>query len=480
MRPRRWTALIETGLVGIGAAVMMMLPQQAAQSTPQPTTVSITFDDTYADTMPGLDAMKARGIPGTLYVNSQRVGFNSQFMTRTQLRSYADVGFEIGGHTLNHEDLTTLSPEVAQANICQDRANLANLGYRPTSFAYPFGAENLNIQQMAADCGYNSGRMISDLKSPASCSLCATAEPLPPVNRYAIRTPASVRSSFSLAQVESLVTQAENDTGGWVPLVFHHICDGCSSNSISLRDFTAFLDWLQDRPSSTVIRTVNSVIGGTYTPPDDDNPVPDDDLVLIGSRQHVLTAVNAYRCNDCMIEYTTVAGTTSGANPYGTEVSVVGGVVQQMQTGVGNMAIPAGAGNYVLSGHGESGTWLRTNAPVGAHVALHAAGTPPPPPPPPPPTCPSGQVTIGSQMYAVSGVDIARKANFLVVYTPTFGALTGTNEFGFEAEVVGGKVTKIANGVGNMTIPPNGCVLSGHGDARTWLQANAVVGASVN
>jgi peptidoglycan/xylan/chitin deacetylase (PgdA/CDA1 family) len=480
MKTSRWTALALTGLAGLlSTTAVALFPQGAAHSAPSPTVVSITWDDTFADSMPALDYMRSHGVPGTLYVNSDRVGFNSQFMTRAQLKSYADAGFEIGGHTLGHVDLTTMSVSDQQANICQDRQNLANLGYRPTSFAYPFGAETLDTEKAVAACGYNSGRLISDLKSPTSCLKCATAEPIPPVSAYAIRTPASVRATFSLADLESEVTNAENDKGGWVPMVFHHICDpaSCTGNAIPLSEFTAFVDWLGTQTSVTV-KTVDAVVGGTYNPPGNPDPVPDDDAVLVGTKSHVLNGVNSYRCSDCLIEYTHIAGATTNTNAFGIEISVVGGVATQVQNGVGNMAIPPGSG-YVLSGHGEAATWLKATIPVGTSVTLHMTGAPPPPPPPPPTVCPSGQVTVGAQSHVVTGVDVARKANLLIVYTPAFGSTTGTNEFGFEAAVVGGTITKIEDGLGSMTIPDNGCVLSGHGEARTWLKTFAVVGANV-
>jgi hypothetical protein len=65
------------------------------------------------------------------------------------------------------------------------------------------------------------------------------------------------------------------------------------------------------------------------------------------------------------------------------------------------------------------------------------------------------------------------------MYTPARGATTGTNAYGYEAAVVGGKVTVAQDGVGNMSIPSNGYVLSGHGTSRTWLRTYAKVGATV-
>lgn len=55
---------------------------------------------------------------------------------------------------------------------------------------------------------------------------------------------------------------------------------------------------------------------------------------------------------------------------------------------------------------------------------------------------------------------------------------TGTNAFGVEVMVQDDKVTSISRS-GNMTLPADGYVLSGHGDAAAWLLNVATVGATV-
>ena len=112
---------------------------------------------------------------------------------------------------------------------------------------------------------------------------------------------------------------------------------------------------------------------------------------------------------------------------------------------------------------------------------------PAPPPPPPPPVDPvpqAGQtVTIGSSSRAVDGRDQWRDTNHLTVFTP--GNTNGwpTNQYGVDVTVTGGKVAArfdrlTTNGTAP-AIPAGGYVLSGHGTARDWLLANAVVGATV-
>ncbi len=57
-----------------------------------------------------------------------------------------------------------------------------------------------------------------------------------------------------------------------------------------------------------------------------------------------------------------------------------------------------------------------------------------------------------------------RGANQLVIYSPSFGMRTNTNEFGTEAIVVGDTVVSLSGA--DSLIPANGFVISGHGSAK--------------
>ena len=70
-----------------------------------------------------------------------------------------------------------------------------------------------------------------------------------------------------------------------------------------------------------------------------------------------------------------------------------------------------------------------------------------------------------------------RGANQLVVYTPTFGFRTGTNEFGTEAIIEGNTVVSLSGA--DSLIPANGFVISGHGTAKKWINENIMVGSKV-
>ncbi|MFK3960769.1 glycoside hydrolase family 10 protein [Pseudalkalibacillus hwajinpoensis] len=69
-----------------------------------------------------------------------------------------------------------------------------------------------------------------------------------------------------------------------------------------------------------------------------------------------------------------------------------------------------------------------------------------------------------------------RGAGQLLVYTPDFGASTGTNPYGYEITVTNSVVTKL--GGGDSDIPGDGFVVSGHGEEADFLK-NAEIGMKV-
>jgi peptidoglycan/xylan/chitin deacetylase (PgdA/CDA1 family) len=344
-------------------------PPPPPPTPPGTTVVSLTFDDTLANQATALAVLQEHGMRSTIYVNSPRIGTRN-YLSKAQLDSFVAAGHEVGGHTLTHPDLTAVSADEARRQICDDRVDLLALGYPVTSFANPLGATNAAVQQIIRDCGYNSARGVSGLRSPGiGCTACPTAETVPPADPWEIRTPVSVQSSTSLQMLKDYVTSAEDDAGGWVPLLFHGVCDGCAPNAVSPAVFRAFVEWLSTRPATTQVRTVHEVIGGAVRPgvpfvP----PATHATSVTIGAQSHPVDGTDSYRAANMLIRYTPATGATTGTNSSGTEVAVVDGVVTQVQSGVGNMAIPPDG--FVLSGHGAAHTWLSSNAVVGSSVRL--------------------------------------------------------------------------------------------------------------
>jgi hypothetical protein len=91
---------------------------------------------------------------------------------------------------------------------------------------------------------------------------------IPPADAYATRTPPNPKQGTTLETIEGYVTGAETDGGGWVQLVFYHLCDGCDAYSITPANFDSLLDWLQGQAvNNVVVRTTDEVIGGSVQPP---------------------------------------------------------------------------------------------------------------------------------------------------------------------------------------------------------------------
>jgi peptidoglycan/xylan/chitin deacetylase (PgdA/CDA1 family) len=253
--------VVAAGALMVPTALLAAQPAGAATNT----IVSLTFDDGSASQYSTLPMLQSRGMQGTYYVNSALVGSSSYYMNWSQIHELANAGNEITGHTLNHTDLTAVSLSTTQREVCDDRRNLLNQGFSPVaSFAYPYAAVNATAEQVVRDCGYTSARGVGGIGGGSVCRGCPYAEAIPPGHPFVLRTPEPAVSTTTLAQLQSYVTQAEGNGGGWVILTLHGICsNGCAgSNSLNPAVFTAFLDWLQPRMAAgTVVRTVGRVMG---------------------------------------------------------------------------------------------------------------------------------------------------------------------------------------------------------------------------
>jgi len=238
-----------------------------------PTVVSLTFDDGRASAYAARPVLAAHGMHATFYVNSPRLNSGSFYLTWQQVQNLYSDGNEIGGHDAYHADLTQLDPVEAQREICYDRVNLLNHGIPATDFAYPYGHYSPSIESIVEGCGYNSARTTDHLT--------AFAEAIPPAHPYAVQQGSG---STGLLTLQAVVTTAERNGGGWLPIVFHDLCDGCSSGSITsaegpsafaVSDFATFLTWLQgEAVNGVIVRTVQQVIGGPVRPAVQGPPLP--------------------------------------------------------------------------------------------------------------------------------------------------------------------------------------------------------------
>lgn len=102
----------------------------------------------------------------------------------------------------------------------------------------------------------------------------------------------------------------------------------------------------------------------------------------------------------------------------------------------------------------------------------------------------NGETIFSQKVYPIDAIDPTvltnasagfypglRGSNQLIIYTPTFGIRTNTNEFGTEAIVNGNIVTSLSGA--DSIIPDDGLVVSGHGIAKKWMNENIILGSKI-
>lgn len=266
----RWCAVAVMGTAALmlatifNAAVLAPPPARAAG----PVTVTLTFDDAHVDQVAAAAYMNSKGLHGTFFTPSGFLNSDSLHMTTAQALALQSAGNEIGGHTVTHPDLATLPADEATRQICNDRVNLTNWGFRVTNFAYPYASSSPALKTTVKGCGFNSARGLGDIASqiPASAGF-PLAETMPPADPYVTKAPDQIDNTWTLQNMKDLTLKAE-PAGGWMQYTFHHINVAGEPLSIPTADFNALIDFLaaEQTAGRVIVKTVDQVIGGTVKP----------------------------------------------------------------------------------------------------------------------------------------------------------------------------------------------------------------------
>lgn len=125
--------------------------------------VILTFDDGYSDAYNNVyPALKQNGQVGVFYIISGFLG-RTEFLTTDQVKQMSDGGMEIGSHTIDHPDLTTLNPTKLNSELINSKNSLEGIIGKPViSFCYPSGKNNNSVDAAVKNAGYASATTTSE------------------------------------------------------------------------------------------------------------------------------------------------------------------------------------------------------------------------------------------------------------------------------------------------------------------------------
>jgi peptidoglycan/xylan/chitin deacetylase (PgdA/CDA1 family) len=236
---------------------------------PRPTLVSLTFDD-------GLDSqyraanevLNPRNADGTFFINSGAIDRREAgAVTWSQLATMKAAGHEVGGHTLDHVNLVGLPLAEVTHQVCDDRARLIQKGYNVVSFAYPEAAFDAQAESVVQSCGYQSARTGGNVLPEGP----HYAETLPPRDPFATGAVGTTNNGpMTLSWMKSAVTAADQHGGGWVQILFHHVCFRLSLNyancmasyrPVDSAVLGSFVTWIrQQAPAGVQLKTVRQAM----------------------------------------------------------------------------------------------------------------------------------------------------------------------------------------------------------------------------
>jgi hypothetical protein len=136
--------------------------------------VVITFDDAhesvYRFAFPAMHAIDSTWgathfFPVTYTQTQDSVSSYSPFggpITISQIREMEKYGWETGGHSYSHENLSSIQPDSAESQIKADYEFLVNNGFCHESFAYPWGNYNDTVAGIVK-CYFKNIRTAHDL-----------------------------------------------------------------------------------------------------------------------------------------------------------------------------------------------------------------------------------------------------------------------------------------------------------------------------
>lgn len=198
--------------------------------------LALTFDDGWRSVRDvALPIMSQRGMIGTNYITTNFVDSDHEkYISQEHVLEFVAAGWEIGAHTLNHDDLTTLTePEIIN-NLFEPQMVLSEwINHPVTTFSSPYGAFNDTVLEHAAVAYLTHVNAWSDANG------LNTPDTFDANNINRIDT-----ENITIPDLCDTISGLSDDD--FYVIIFHKITDIPGQYSMSPRDFNTVLDCVEE------------------------------------------------------------------------------------------------------------------------------------------------------------------------------------------------------------------------------------------
>lgn len=124
----------------------------------RPTIVTTSWDDGDPNDLRIAELLVSCGLPGTFYIPLSRE-LERSVLSKAQMSSITQAGFEIGAHTVSHRTLTDLSGAEIETEVWESKVRLEqSLGCDVSMFCYPRGRYDARVLRAVKHAGFMGGR----------------------------------------------------------------------------------------------------------------------------------------------------------------------------------------------------------------------------------------------------------------------------------------------------------------------------------
>jgi peptidoglycan/xylan/chitin deacetylase (PgdA/CDA1 family) len=119
-----------------------------SEFAPDSPLIILTFDDGHRSILDlAFPEMQKYGYPGVSFIPSGWIN-GPDFLTLDEVREMEQQGWETGGHSVTHANLTTIPVDSARSEIRLNYEHLVGYGLMHKSFALPAGHSNSEIDEI--------------------------------------------------------------------------------------------------------------------------------------------------------------------------------------------------------------------------------------------------------------------------------------------------------------------------------------------